>query len=338
LVNTGGTVSGTSEPGLVLNVERDHQTLRSWAGKLGCAEDLTIVTPLAGMSENFSPHDWHRIVESVNRLGQTEQVDAIVVLHGTDTMTYSAAAAAFVCADLQLPIVFTGANSPYELLGSDGPTNLAAAFATARVAVPGVYVVFAGSPASRADIHLATRARKVHAGGRAYRTVGGTPIGSVDVDGSVSLGALPLAERTTGLRYEGFADVVIARSYPGCDFEVIRRGLEGSSVTGVVLVMYPSATVSAASGRYSAVQFAEWCGENDIAVVAVADEPPAMNLEDYESTAALRGAGAIVRTDLLPEVAYVKLSWLLGAYPRSTTRRLFEESYAGEYFHRECGA
>jgi L-asparaginase/Glu-tRNA(Gln) amidotransferase subunit D len=112
---------------------------------------------------------------------------------------------------------------------------------------------------------------------------------------------------------------------------VLRRGLEGTDIKGIVLTMYPAATVAALAGAHSASEFVEWCRRRDIAVVATTLEPPRSTINHYESTLDIRGAGAIVRTDILPEVALAKLAWSLGATTSlKDVRAMFDIDIAGE--------
>ncbi|MDO9357284.1 MAG: asparaginase [Solirubrobacteraceae bacterium] len=336
IINTGGTIGGAPRHGVVRTEARDDAQIRKWAS--GTAFEVTHVhAPFEAMSENFLPSDWLTIARSVNDLVETGEVDAVLVLHGTDTMTYTSAACSFMLANLPVPVVITGSNRGYDLLGSDGPTNVRAAITALDRLERGVYVVFAGRRRVAAAIHVGTRVRKVQAGGTAYSTIGGSPIGAVSDGGIVTIDrpiGLPVLPPTVEDPLVAPLEVVMATSQPGLDYDVLRRGIESTSeVGGVVIVMYPSATVSLTSGRHSAVEFAAWCTENRLPVVATTTTPPLFDLDDYESTRRLKEAGAVVRTDIMPETAAVKLAWS-AAVARATGLAplpIFSEQVFGEF-------
>lgn len=336
IVNTGGTIGGAPRHGVVRTESRGTEELRGWAAGSGF-EVTRIVAPFERMSENFLPSDWLAIASSIHDLAGTGEVDAVLVLHGTDTMSYTSAACSFLCADLQVPIVLTGSNRGYDLLGSDGPTNVRAAIAALERLERGVYVVFAGRSRVPAPVHVGTRVRKLQAGGTAYSTIGGAAIGMVSTAGLVTIdrpiGLPKLPPSVTDPRALP-ADVVFAYSYPGLDFDVLRRGIDSSeNVGGVVIVMYPSATVSLGRGRHSAPEFVAWCREHGLPVVATTTMPPLFDLDDYESTKSLKEAGAVVRTDIIPETAGVKLSWAAGvaAAEGLDASELFRTQIFGEF-------
>ena len=336
IVNTGGTIGAAKVGGILRTEPRDADELGRWSAGSGF-EVTRVLVPFERMSENFIPADWLVIANAIQELAVSGEVDAVMVLHGTDTMTYSSAAVSFMCADLDIPIVFTGSNVGYDLLGSDGPTNVSAAIAVLDRLERGIYVVFAGRTRIPAPVHVGTRVRKIQAGGTAYSTIGGAAIGMVSTAGRVTIdrpiGMPKLPDSVTDPRAMP-AEVVFANSYPGLDYDVLRNGIAGTEEVGaVVIVMYPSATVPTGHGRYSCPEFVAWCHERGLPVVATTTTPPLFDLDDYESTRVLREAGAVVRTDIIPETAGVKLAWATGV-ARATgldAATLFGEQVFGEF-------
>lgn len=336
IINTGGTIGGAPRHGVVRTEARGDEEIRRWAA--GTAFEVTQVrAPFERMSENFLPSDWLAIAVSIQEIVATGEVDAVLVLHGTDTMTYTSAACSFMLADLPVPVAITGSNRGYDLLGSDGPTNVRAAINALDRLERGVYVVFAGRRRVSASIHVGTRVRKIQAGGTAYSTIGGSAIGAVSDAGIVVIDrpiGLPVMPASVADPLVPPSEVVFANSYPGLDYDVLRRGIEATSdVGGVVIVMYPSATVSLGHGRHSAPDFAAWCTSRGLPVVATTTTPPLFDLDDYESTKLLKEAGAVVRTDIMPETAGVKLAWSAGIARTSNVDplALFSEQIFGEF-------
>lgn len=105
--------------------------------------DVHICPLLNKDSSNMLPQDWITIARAV--FEQQRLYDGIVILHGTDTMAYSAAAVSFMTMGISIPVVFTGAQRPLALSDSDAPRNLRdAVCAACSCPFPGVFVMFAG--------------------------------------------------------------------------------------------------------------------------------------------------------------------------------------------------
>lgn len=336
VINTGGTIGGRiDDQQAVRSIERSHEEIAKWANA------VLVDTPFMAMSENLSPTNWRTLAANIRQIA--DSVDCVLVLHGTDTMAYSAAFCSFALSDLSIPIVFTGANVPYDEPPSDGPTNIERSAAFAAQAQRGVYVCFSDvngdNTARSALVHLGTRSRKCRRRSETFITIGGPPLAEVLPDDTVRL-------LSPYLNYEAQlpADInLMARprkvqlvwSYPGLDFGVLRRGIEGTDVMGIVLVMYPAATVSAVPGPYSAPEFTAWCRNCGIELVATVFEPPYIDPCHYESYAELQDAGAIIDCEILPETALAKLAWALGAVDSSLeVHALFEQDIAGEHLGR----
>ena len=91
-------------------------------------------------SSNIQPEEWRVLARSVYEI--LDEVDGVVITHGTDTMAYSAAALTFMLRNVGKPVVFTGSQLPIMHPLSDAPSNLTEALAVAQTAPAGVYVVF----------------------------------------------------------------------------------------------------------------------------------------------------------------------------------------------------
>ena len=99
---------------------------------------LTECTPLLD-SANIVPADWERISEQCLA---HKQADAIVMVHGTDTLAYTSCALAYLLQNIDIPVIITGSQQPLESPGSDALGNLVGAMLKARQTRPGVWVYF----------------------------------------------------------------------------------------------------------------------------------------------------------------------------------------------------
>src|SRR5438128_10331360 len=73
---------------------------------------VAIRYPLRQLSENLEPQDWLSIADSICELAEHERIIGALVLHGTDTMAYTASALSFFLTDIDFPVVLTGSNIP----------------------------------------------------------------------------------------------------------------------------------------------------------------------------------------------------------------------------------
>ncbi|MFW9832355.1 MAG: asparaginase, partial [Candidatus Thorarchaeota archaeon] len=154
IITTGGTISSIYDPGTQalrpgLSVD---ELLDRLPKELGNIEVLR--KELFSLdSANAQPHHWQELASTIKAVSEEiPDLQGIVVSHGTDTMTYSAAAVSFMVQDFGKPIVFTGAQIPASVPWSDGPRNLLDSIRVAAFGDLGeTCIVFNG------EIHRATR-------------------------------------------------------------------------------------------------------------------------------------------------------------------------------------
>jgi len=193
LISTGGTIASTV----------DYRT-GAVTARFDAEDVLRAVPDLAGranyrgrvvaniLSENMTPDVWQKLARAVHE--EIEQgADGVVVMHGTDTMQYSAAALSFML-DTPVPIVFTGSQRSADRPSSDNVMNAVCAVEAAKSDCAEVLICM---HASQSDdvcaLHLGTRVRKNHTSRRdAFETVGAKPLGEVDY--AVASEADPVAD------------------------------------------------------------------------------------------------------------------------------------------------
>lgn len=287
---------------------------------------VTFVSPLRRLSENMGPADWATMASAVRALHDAG-AGRILVLHGTDTAAYSAAALSFALADLPVTVVLTGANLPPGEPGSDAARNIADAVTALDRLAPGVFLSFAGDPAGPSSVHLGTAVRKVRASGQAFYSINRPVVAEVgDAYREVSAvpDRTPLARAVHGdVRFD--ERVMLLRLHPGIDLRMAAEAAAAHGIAGVVVELYPSGTgpqMGGGPGALSLGDFVRACREHGAVVVATVANAPAGPRNHYESTVALEEAGALFTRDMLPETALVKLMWLLGHYKADEARDL----------------
>ncbi|MDF2588440.1 MAG: L-asparaginase 1 [Anaerocolumna sp.] len=142
ILTTGGTIiSMKSEYGLApSNDDVAHLLFEKMISLMG-DYDITIMPIFNKDSSNIVPVDWYAVESTIR--SHINDYDGIVILHGTDTMSYSAAMLSYLFIGIHKPIVLTGSQIPIVFENSDGASNLKDAIITAADnRLSGVFVVF----------------------------------------------------------------------------------------------------------------------------------------------------------------------------------------------------
>ena len=146
LLTTGGTIASVDSdrglhPGLM-----GERLLRACPDLMGFEHDVAVVDLMSKDSSNMHPSDWLVMAECIR--DNAARSDAIVMLHGTDTMAWTASALSYLLNDVPVPVVLTGSMLSAEAPGSDASGNVYSAFHFAlQLAMykrRGVSVAFAG--------------------------------------------------------------------------------------------------------------------------------------------------------------------------------------------------
>ncbi|OCW27875.1 asparaginase [Pseudomonas sp. S3E12] len=266
-------------------------------------------------SANMSPAYWQRlrtaVVEAVD-----DGCDAVLILHGTDTLAYSAAAMSFQLLGLPAPVVFTGSMLPAGAPDSDAWENVSGALlALGEGLAPGVHLYFHGA------LMAPTRCAKI-------RSFGRHPFAALQRNGGVAQAeALPAA-----LDYrqpKALANVGVLPLVPGIAAAPL-DALLGSGIQALVLECFGSGTGPSDNPEFLAsLQRAE---ENGIVVVAITQcHEGGVELDVYEAGSRLRSVGVLSGGGMTREAVFGKLNALLGAgLSIAEVRRLVELDLCGE--------
>ncbi|NMZ21291.1 asparaginase [Pseudomonas proteolytica] len=266
-------------------------------------------------SANMTPAYWQRlrsaVVEAVD-----EGCDAVLILHGTDTLAYSAAAMSFQLLGLPAPVVFTGSMLPAGVPDSDAWENVSGALAALGEGLaPGVHLYFHGA------LMAPTRCAKI-------RSFGRHPFAALQRNGGVAKAqALPAA-----LDYrqpKALANVGVLPLVPGIDAGQL-DALVDSGIQALVLECFGSGTGPSDNPAFLAsLQRAQ---DRHVVVVAITQcHEGGVELDVYEAGSRLRGVGVLSGGGMTREAAFGKLQALLGAgLSNDEVRRLVELDLCGE--------
>jgi len=126
VISTGGTIaSRAGSNGLVPSLPGEE--LLSFVQGVEKFGEITVLDLLSKDSSNMSPEDWKMIALCLR--SEEKNYDGFLVLHGTDTMAYSASALSFMLPGFKKPVILTGSMEPIGVPGSDAEGNIEGAFA-----------------------------------------------------------------------------------------------------------------------------------------------------------------------------------------------------------------
>ncbi len=308
IVYTGGTIGGSGQGVITDKLGQERfMSLLAEKAELPKGVDIVYRCPVNKFSECMLPTDWPVIAASIAEIAA--RVHGVIVLHGTDTLCYTAAAAAFMLGGLEIPVMFTGANYPLLHEQTDAVRNIGDCFtAILSGEIPrGVYVCFAG------DVHIATRARKVRFTGNCFESVCNEPLSQIMWRATTTLmdGRL---EYHSGLYADGQRDyemkvnpnVSLYKIYPGFNASM----LADDKNDAMILELYNNGTGPyGLDDRYSLEKNIRAFGKP---VFITSQQAGVVSMDTYGSSAAIADAGGIAMGAMITETAVVKLMWLLG--------------------------
>lgn len=254
-------------------------------------------------SSNMTPRDWQNIADDI----QTNYAlyDGFIVLHGTDTMAYTASILSFMFENLSKPVIITGSQIPLAQLRSDGQENLLnALYIAANFPIHEVGLYFNNR------LFRGNRSRKIDANGFNAFASPNYPV-LLDVGIDIKVVAGQLAEQQNNLLTvtpvtEQAVGVIIL--YPGISPEVIKNTLQ-QPVKALILLSYGVGNAPQSSALMEQCQSAL---EQEILIVNCTQcYKGKVNMDGYATGNALQQAGLISGADMTPEAALAKLHYLL---------------------------
>ncbi len=273
-------------------------------------------------SADMNPEHWNLLTAQIQEYAGT--YDGFVILHGTDTMAYTASALSFMIQGLQKPIIITGAQLPIGEIRNDARGNFLSALEIAsQNEVKEVCIYF------HDDLLRGNRTVKVKSADfRGFASPNYPLLGKagieIDYSAQFFLGNAILKQQFQLVKDE--STVFVLKLFPGIGVNVLQAVLNTEGLQALVLETYGSGTCNSS--------FVEALGsfiEKDGIVVAVSQcLGGKVKLGKYESSQLLSNIGVLSANDMTTESTTTKLMFLLSNYSSSETRTLFEQSISGE--------
>ena len=286
------------------------------------------------LSENMKYEYWQKLAEKIEEAANSG-VEGIMIGHGTDTMSFTSAALSFMLKDLSIPVVLVGSQRSSDRPSSDAALNLINAAVVAGSDIAEVVVSMLGSKSHDYGlIHRGTLVRKMHSSVRdTFRTIDNIPLGMVR-NRNIKMFTQDYRRRKKSktIALTTFEKkVALIYSYPDIDNEVIDfyvdKGYKGIVFAGTGLGHLPTTL-------YDSIDRATQEGMTILMTTQTLHGFVGMNV--YSTGRELQSFGVIPGRNLLPEVGYVKLGWVLGqTSDPEEIKKLLLQNIAGEFIERE---
>lgn len=334
LIYTGGTIGmkedpadGTLKPFDFSGIMEEVPEIRKFAVSV----DSYTFTPLIDSSD-VEPSLWQSLAELIYE--NYEKYDGFVILHGTDTMAYSASALSFMLDNLSKPVIFTGSQLPIGRPRTDGKENLISAIeiATARNAqglarVPEVCICF------NSQLLRGNRSTKINSVGfDAFSSPNYPPLATAGInikynDSIIRSSSEHWGEMSIHTKLD--TRVSILKVHPGITEEAVRDILLGKGTRAVIIETYGSGNAISKPWFLEIVREATASGKILLNVTQCLSGD--VNMDLYATGRTLKDAGVISGHDITTESALGKLFYLMGEHAdNGKVKALLEKNMKGE--------
>jgi len=337
IIVTGGTIASRLdyETGGVKALTKPEEIIGVAPKIQKIARITSIEKPFSVMSEDMTSKEWKELAKLCKKLLNKKENKGIIILHGTDTLHYTASALSFMLHDLNKPVVLTYAQRSIDRGSTDALLNLTCAAHAALSDIAEVILV--GHATTNDNFCFAlrgTKVRKMHTSRRdTFRPINIKPIASIYEDGKIET-HLNYKKRNNGkVKSEAVFDdrIALVKFYPNSSGKIIDF-YRKQNYKAIVIEASGLGHVSTEGKKswFEAIKRAVKSG----VIVCFAPQTlyGSLNPFVYSALRKLYDSGVVFLKDMLPETAYIKLGWLLGKEKnKDKIKELMLKNLAGEY-------
>ena len=276
-------------------------------------------------SSDITCREWCEIGRVIR--DRYDDFDGFVVLHGTDTMAYTASALSFILGGLDKPVVLTGSQIPLSEVRSDGRDNLITSVLIANEGVVREVALYFSGTLLRGN-----RAMKMSADGLvAFDSPNYPHLAEVGITIKYNHSALLRHKENTPPELHPFSEIPIGvlKVFPGIQFGLFEE-IMTEKLLGIVLETFGAGNIPGAGNQLLPIIKKAFASGS---VVVVCSQCPAgtVTLGAYETSASLKGAGAVGGKDMTTEAAVAKLYHLFSlGLSKGEIKRMMEKNLCGE--------
>lgn len=332
LIYTGGTIGMMKDPETGSLKAFDFDNLLDKIPELKLLDcritTISFVNPID--SSEMNPDYWVQIAEIIEN--NYAENDGFVVLHGSDTMSYTASALSFMMENLSKPIIFTGSQLPIGDLRTDAKENLITSIQIASLMKNDAPVIREVCLYFEYKLYRANRTTKINAEHfEAFASLNYPELVESGVHLKVNKQVLlkPNIKKKLFVHKDMCTDIALIKLYPGLSEKVFEAILSTPKLKGVIMESFGAGNTSSSKPFLALLKSAI---DKGIAIINVTQCSGGSVLQGkYESSAELKKLGVISGKDITSEAAVTKLMYLLGSNIRNKAlKTIFETSLRGE--------